>query len=100
MLSVARSLLSLTTLFILFFSSVSNATENESKITPLEPVWEMVDGEWKFKESNTIEKEILIHITSSRKNIQNKNLLIKELVKLPFVIYLPENPKGATPLIK
>tara|TARA_R100000988_G_scaffold51178_1_gene25102 strand:- start:641 stop:937 length:297 start_codon:yes stop_codon:yes gene_type:complete len=91
MLSAPRSLLSLTTLFVLFLSSVSSATENESRIIPLEPVWEMVDGEWKFKESKTIEKEILIHITSSRKNIQNKNLLIKELVKLPFVVIVEKS---------
>jgi len=91
MLSTARSLLSLITLFVLFLSSNSNATENESKIIPLEPVWEMVDGEWKFKESSAIEKEILIHITSSKKNIQNKNLLIKELVKLPFVVIVEKN---------
>ena len=97
MLSTARSLLSLITLFVLFLSSTSNATENESKIIPLEPVWEMVDGEWKFKESSAIEKEILIHITSSKKNIQNKNLLIKELVKLPFVVIVEKNNLEVAP---
>ena len=97
MLSATRSLSSLLALFILFFSFVSSATENQSKIIPLEPVWEMVDGEWKFKESKIIQKEIIIDITSSKKDIEHKNLLLKELVKLPFVVIVEKNTLEVLP---
>ncbi len=66
----------------------------------IEPVWEKIDGEWNFNKNKKVSHQILLHVTTVKHDKLNKNLLIKELVKLPFVIYLPENPKGATPLLK
>jgi len=66
----------------------------------IEPVWEKIDGEWNFNKDKKPSHHILLHVTTTKHNKANKNLLIKELVKLPFVIYLPQTRKGATPLTK
>ena len=66
----------------------------------IEPVWEKIDGEWNFSKDKKVSHQILLHVTTTKHDKLNKNLLIKELVKLPFVIYLPQNQKGATPLVE
>jgi len=88
MLSPIRVLFSAVTVFILLLGSLSYATPPKGKLLPLEPVWERVDGHWKFNNSKTADRQILIHITSSRTNTANKKLLIKDLVKLPFVVFI------------
>jgi hypothetical protein len=76
----------------------ATAVAQESPNFPIEPVWEKINGQWNFNKNNKNSHQILLHITTTIHNNKNKNLLIKELVKLPFIVYLPQTPKGATPL--
>lgn len=97
MLSHIRILFSTIFISILFLGSSTFAGTPKGKLLPLEPVWEKVGGQWKFNHSGKTEKQILIHITSSTQNTQSENLLIKELVKLPFVVILREKDQEITP---
>ena len=97
MLSTIRVLFSTIIISILFLGSVVAADNPEGKMTTLEPVWEKVDGQWKFNQSSSIDRQILIHITSSTINTRSKKLLIKDLVKLPFVIIVDKNDTEPQP---
>jgi len=66
------------------------ATPDAGAIQQLEPAWEKIDGQWDFKNSTKSERQILIHITSSKINTSNKKLHIKDLVKLPFVVIIED----------
>tara|TARA_R110000744_G_scaffold13677_10_gene39616 strand:+ start:5290 stop:5586 length:297 start_codon:yes stop_codon:yes gene_type:complete len=90
MLSHIRILFSTIFMSILFLGSSTFAGTPKGKLLPLEPVWEKVGGQWRFNHSGKAEKQILIHITSSTQNTHSKKLLIKELVKLPFIVILQE----------
>ena len=91
MLSYIKALFSTIIISILFLGSSTSATPPKGKLLPLEPVWEKVDGQWKFNYSNTADRQILIHITSSKANTANKKLLIKDLVKLPFIVFIEKD---------
>jgi len=82
----------------LLFSTTAQAANTQP--FPLEPVWEKIDGEWNFNKIDKSTRHVLIHITTTKQNKQNKNLLIKELVKLPFVVFIPQQKRGALPLSK
>ena len=86
MLSNIRESFSVVFMAILFMGSNALATPDAGNIQPLEPTWEKIDGQWNFKNSTKSERQILIHITSSRTNTDTKKLHIKDLVKLPFVV--------------
>tara|TARA_R100000231_G_scaffold137744_1_gene114651 strand:- start:97 stop:393 length:297 start_codon:yes stop_codon:yes gene_type:complete len=86
MLSNLRELFSVVFIFVLFTGSSVLATPDAGSIQPLEPAWEKIDGQWNFNNSNKSERQILVHITSSRTNTDTKKLHIKDLVKLPFVV--------------
>ena len=88
MLPYIRVLFSALILSVISFGRVASASPDAGVLVPLEPAWEKIDGQWNFKNSSKSERQILVHITSSRINTQNKNLLIKDLVKLPFVMIL------------
>ena len=88
MLPYIRVLFSTIILSIVFYGGAATASPDAGVLLPLEPSWEKIDGEWNFNHSSKSERQILVHITSSRINTQNKNLLIKDLVKLPFVMIL------------
>ena len=83
-------------ILILFTSQLVKAQESPS--IPAMPVWEKINGQWSFNKNNKSSHQILLHITTTKYDNKNKNLLIKELVKLPFIIYSPEIQKGTTPL--
>ena len=88
MLPYIRVLFSTLILSVVSFGSIASASPDAGVLIPLEPAWEKIDGQWNFKNSSKSERQILVHITSSRINTQNKNLLIKDLVKLPFVMII------------
>jgi hypothetical protein len=88
MLPYVRVLFSTIILSIVFYGGAATASPDAGVLLPLEPSWEKIDGEWNFNHSSKSERQILVHITSSRINTQNKNLLIKDLVKLPFVMII------------
>jgi hypothetical protein len=68
---------------------------NTSISTPpnqvLEPVWERINGEWKFKKTDKQIYENLVYVTTTMKNKQNENILTKDMVKLPFVLLIRGN---------
>ena len=97
MLSTIRVLFSALIISTVFLGSAAVAGNPEGKIVTLEPVWEKVDGQWKFNQSNTTDRQILVHITSSTINTRSKKLLIKDLVKLPFVIIVDKNDLETRP---
>tara|TARA_R110002110_G_scaffold241543_2_gene457867 strand:- start:1702 stop:1998 length:297 start_codon:yes stop_codon:yes gene_type:complete len=88
MLPYIRVLFSTLILSIISFSTAALASPVAGEVVPLEPAWEKIDGQWNFNNSNKSERQILVHITSYRINTQSKNLLIKDLVKLPFVMII------------
>lgn len=88
MLPYIRVLFSTLILSVVSFGSVASASPDAGVLVPLEPAWEKIDGQWNFNNSSKSERQILVHITSSRINTQSKNLLIKDLVKLPFVMII------------
>ena len=55
-----------------------------------EPVWEKIDGEWKFNNTNKQKHHNLVYVITSTKNNSIKNILTKDMVKLPFVQIIEE----------
>ena len=88
MLSIPKIVTRLTMLFLLIFPQVSSAG---SDLEPIKPVWEKINGQWKFNKTDNSKHTHLLHIITSTTNTPNQNLLIKDLVKLPFVIILKKN---------
>jgi hypothetical protein len=97
MLSHIRVLFSTIIISILFLGSSALATPDAGVLLPLEPAWEKAGGQWKFNQSSITDRQILIHITSSKLNTTNKKLLIKDLVKLPFVVFVGKDGTETRP---
>lgn len=52
-------------------------------------VWEKIDGQWSYVGKVQEKKQILFWIEKSPKTTK-QNLLINEIKKMPFIIYIPE----------
>ncbi len=61
--------------------------------TNLEPVWQKINGEWKFNKDNSDKYQNLVYVVTTTKNKSMKSLLTKDMVKLPFIMILDENKK-------
>ena len=87
---IKKTLLNVTFLFIALalFPRTSISTPPNQV---LEPVWERINGEWKFKKTDKQIYENLVYVTTTMKNNQNENILTKDMVKLPFIMILEEN---------
>ena len=59
----------------------------------LEPVWQKINGEWKFNKDNGDKYQNLVYVVTTTKNKSMKSLLTKDMVKLPFIMILDENKK-------
>lgn len=68
----------------------SSATSNP-KATNLEPVWEKINGEWKFNETTKQKHESLVYVITTTDNKLNKNIITKDMVKLPFVLIIEQD---------
>ena len=63
------------------------------KVSNLEPVWEKINGEWKFNETTKQKHESLVYVITTTDNKLNKNILTKDMVKLPFVLIIEQDKK-------
>ena len=70
----------------------SQAT-SEPQSNNLEPVWEKINGEWKFNKNTTQKHQSLVYVVTTTKNNSMKSILTKDMVKLPFVMILDDNQK-------
>jgi hypothetical protein len=70
--------------------SISFAGES---IPSIEPVWEKINGEWKFNTKKRNSYESLVYVVTTTKNNSTKSILTKEMVKLPFVLILNGHKK-------
>jgi hypothetical protein len=69
-----------------------NVDANESQ-TAIKPVWEKINGEWKFNNETKNSYQSLVYVITTTKNNSTKNILTKEMVKLPFVLILDGHKK-------
>ena len=63
------------------------------KASNLEPVWERINGEWKFNETTKQKHESLVYVITTTDNKLNKNIITKDMVKLPFVLIIEQDKK-------
>jgi hypothetical protein len=70
----------------------SEAYSSPGKLN-LEPVWQKINGEWKFNKDNGDKYQNLVYVVTTTKNKSMKSLLTKDMVKLPFIIILDETKK-------
>tara|TARA_R110002020_G_scaffold107048_2_gene248856 strand:- start:1272 stop:1571 length:300 start_codon:yes stop_codon:yes gene_type:complete len=59
----------------------------------IQPVWEKINGEWKFNNTKKNSYENLVYVVTTTKNNSTKSILTKEMVKLPFVLILNGHKK-------
>jgi hypothetical protein len=74
---------------VLFPSEASSNPE----MNKLEPIWEKINGEWKFNDLNKQKHHSLVYVITTTDNKSNKNILTKEMVKLPFIQIIEEGKK-------
>jgi len=70
----------------------SKAYSSPGKLN-LEPVWQKINGEWKFNKDNSDKYQNLVYVVTTTKNKSMKSLLTKDMVKLPFIMILDETKK-------
>jgi hypothetical protein len=70
----------------------SSAVSNP-KASNLEPVWEKINGEWKFNKTTNQKHESLVYVITTTDNKLNKNIITKDMVKLPFVLIIEQDKK-------
>ena len=75
---------------LVLFTSDSFAQESQAVI---QPVWEKINGEWKFNNTKKNSYESLVYVVTTTKNNSTKSILTKEMVKLPFVLILNGHKK-------
>ena len=63
------------------------------KSSNMEPVWEKINGEWKFNETTKQKHESLVYVITTTDNKLNKNIITKDMVKLPFVLIIEQGKK-------
>ena len=63
------------------------------KTSNMEPVWEKINGEWKFNETTKQKHESLVYVITTTDNKLNKNIITKDMVKLPFVLIIEQGKK-------
>lgn len=91
MLSALQSVIKVATVLALVF--VSSTALSTPEVSALKPVWEKINGEWKFKKDNKESYESLVYVITTTKNNSMKNILTKDMVKLPFVLIIEEDKK-------
>ena len=91
MLSALQSVIKVATVLALVF--VSSTAHSTPAVSALKPVLEKINGEWKFKKDNKESYESLVYVITTTKNNSMKNILTKDMVKLPFVLIIEEDKK-------
>jgi len=75
---------------LVLFTQNASATQPE---TSIKPVWEKINGEWKFNNTKKNSYESLVYVVTTTKNNSTKSILTKDMVKLPFVLILDGHKK-------
>jgi len=75
---------------LVLYPSVAVSTPKSSN---MEPVWEKINGEWKFNETTKQKHESLVYVITTTDNKFNKNIITKDMVKLPFVLIIEQDKK-------
>jgi len=75
---------------LVLFTQNAEATDPQA---PIQPVWEKINGEWKFNNTKKNSYESLVYVVTTTKNNSTKSILTKEMVKLPFVLILDGHKK-------
>jgi len=75
---------------LVLFTQNASATQPE---TLIKPVWEKINGEWKFNNTKKNSYESLVYVVTTTKNNSTKSILTKDMVKLPFVLILEGHKK-------
>ena len=88
MLSALQNILKVATVLALVF--VSSTALSTPETSTLKPVWEKINGEWKFRSEGKESYESLVYVITTTKNNSMKNILTKDMVKLPFVLIIEE----------
>ncbi len=70
-----------------------SAAVSSPKASNMEPVWEKINGEWKFNETTKQKHESLVYVITTTDNKLNKNIITKDMVKLPFVLIIEQDKK-------
>tara|TARA_R110002110_G_scaffold372708_2_gene582735 strand:+ start:1818 stop:2117 length:300 start_codon:yes stop_codon:yes gene_type:complete len=65
----------------------------EKPQTAIQPVWEKINGEWKFNNTTKNSYQSLVYVVTTTKNNSTKSILTKEMIKLPFVLILDGHRK-------
>ncbi len=65
----------------------------DPSVTAIKPVWEKINGEWKFNNTKKNSYQSLVYVITTTKNNSTKSILTKEMVKLPFVLILDGHKK-------
>jgi negative regulator of sigma E activity len=87
--SLSKSVAILLAALVLF---TQNAEASEPQ-TLIQPVWEKINGEWKFNNTKKNSYESLVYVVTTTKNNSTKSILTKDMVKLPFVLILDGHKK-------
>lgn len=66
---------------------------SEPETSNFQPIWEKINGEWKFNEVKKQKHQSLVYIITTTENNSNKNILTKEMVKLPFIQIIDDSKK-------
>ena len=89
MKSLFKSVAIVLAALVLFTQNVYGDDEQ----TTIKPVWEKINGEWKFNNETKNSYQSLVYVITTTKNNSTKNILTKEMVKLPFVLILDGHKK-------
>lgn len=91
MLSALQNVIKVAMMLAIVF--VSSTALSNPETSALIPVWEKINGEWKFKDKGKESYESLVYVITTTKNNSMKNILTKDMVKLPFVLIIEEKKK-------
>ena len=91
MLSALQNVIKVATMLVIVFVSFTASSNPET--SSLIPVWEKINGEWKFKDKGKESYESLVYVITTTKNNSMKSILTKDMVKLPFVLIIEEKKK-------
>ena len=93
MLLQLRSLVKSAAIVLAALVLFTHSADANEQPTAIKPVWEKINGEWKFNNETKNSYQSLVYVITTTKNNSTKNILTKEMVKLPFVLILDGHKK-------
>ena len=93
MLSMCQKMIKVAAFVLAALVLFPSTAISEPKTSNLQPIWEKINGEWKFNDIKRQKHQSLVYVITTTENNPNKNILTKEMVKLPFIQIIDENKK-------